>query len=167
MGEQLARIVDLEALDSSVGARARHAIEVPAGWEGAEIEVAVPARVTCARCDGGGCDACGRRGGYRLPGDGAARTVRLRLPQTLGDGGVVLRVVDPFHALLDAEDGARLEQLWLETRRGAAASAGVTRIVVTIVPSRPLPTAKLGARVAAAAMVALALAALVALVAGR
>jgi hypothetical protein len=79
----------------------------------------------------------------------------------------VLRVVDPFRTACDAGDGASLEQLWLETRRGAAASAGVTRVHVAIVRSTPLPTAKLGARVAAAAMIALALAALVALVAGR
>ncbi|UQA63748.1 hypothetical protein E8A73_021360 [Polyangium aurulentum] len=174
MGEQLARIVDLEALESSAGPRGRHAIEVPSGWEGSEIDVAVPTRVACARCDGGGCDACGRRGGHRIPGDITARTLRVRLPQTLGDG-VVLRFVDPFHALADVGDGAPLAQLLLEMRRGSAASAGVTRVRVTIVPSTPMrlsvpppmPTSKLGARIAAVATVAIALATLVALVAGR
>jgi hypothetical protein len=170
MGEHLARIVDQEALESSAGPRGRHAIEVPSSWEGSEIDVAVPTRVACARCDGGGCDTCGRRGGHRIPGDIAERTLRVRLPQTLGEG-VVLRVVDPFHARPDVGADAPLEQLLLVMRRGCAASAGVTRVRVTIVPStpmpRPMPAAKLGARIAAVATVAIALATLVALVAGR
>ncbi|MDC0678575.1 hypothetical protein [Sorangium atrum] len=120
---ELAQLIDREGLDASDGSRGRLAIAVPAAWarDGADIEVAVPARVTCARCDGGGCDSCARSGAHRAPTEVAARTLRLRLPPDLS-GGVTLRLVRPFGEL------APLDQLLVELREGSAASPGVHRV---------------------------------------
>jgi hypothetical protein len=123
VGETLGRILDPGALDACTGPHGRLAIEVPRSWEGDEIDVAVPPRVACARCEGGGCDACERRGGHRIPGEVEERTVRLRLPSTLGQG-VVLRLVRPF----EGAEAPWLEQLLIEARPGPRPSANVTRI---------------------------------------
>lgn len=119
MAQALGRVVDTSALDACAEPRGRHAIEIPAEWKGAEILVAVPPRVVCARCDGGGCDGCRRRGGHRIEGDEHTRAVRVKLPRVM-DGPVVLRLVRPF----GAAEGA-ITQLHLETRIGPAASRGV------------------------------------------
>ncbi|WP_437765081.1 hypothetical protein WMF27_31850 [Sorangium sp. So ce281] len=120
---ELAQLIDRDGLDASDGSRGRLAIAVPAAWarDGADIEIAVPARVTCARCDGGGCDSCARSGAHRAPADIAARTLRLRLPPDLG-GGVTLRLVRPFG------EHAPLDQLLVELREDSAASPGVRRV---------------------------------------
>jgi hypothetical protein len=124
MAQALGRVVDSSALDTCGRSRGRHTIEVPQAWIGAEILVAIPSRVVCARCDGGGCDGCGRRGGHRIEGDASARSLRVRLPRAI-DSVVVLRIARPFG---DA-DGA-IAQLHLETRIGSGASAGVVLCVL-------------------------------------
>jgi len=170
MGEELGRVLDPSALDACDKPRGRLAIEVPAAWAGAEIDVAIPSRVACARCDGGGCDGCARRGGHRIDGDQGARTIRVRLPETL-ESSVVIRLVRPLGPI--AEGGSGVEQLWLEARLGAGASAGVTLRLLALAKAtdgarrplarEPLRSARAGAIVAAsvalAALVALALAA--------
>ena len=119
MAQALGRVVDTSALDECAEPRGKHAIEIPVAWIGAEILVAVPPRIVCARCDGGGCDGCRRRGGHRIDGDEQARAIRVKLPLVM-DGVVVLRLVRPFgHA-----DGS-IAQLHLETRVGRDASTGV------------------------------------------
>jgi hypothetical protein len=72
-----------------------HRIEVPDAWfeEGAHIEVQLPQRVVCARCEGGGCDACGRAGAITLFSSGEEPLcVRVGLPKGSVDGTVVLRI---------------------------------------------------------------------------
>lgn len=119
MAQALGRVVDSSALDACAESRGRHTIEIPTAWIGAEIVVAVPARIMCARCDGGGCDGCNRRGGHRLDGDEQARTLRIKLPRAM-TSTVVLRLARPFgHA-----EGS-LAQLYIETRIGSVASSGV------------------------------------------
>jgi hypothetical protein len=118
----LGRVLDPGALDASTGPRARLAVEVPAAWlaEGAELLVTAPARLPCARCDGGGCDACARSGALRAPESPDARVVRASIPPT--PRPVALRIPHPF-----GPDHA-IEQLLLELRAGAAPSACVTRV---------------------------------------
>lgn len=119
MAQALGRVLDSSALDACAEPRGKHAIEIPIEWVGADILVAVPARIVCARCDGGGCDGCRRSGGHRIDGDEQARAIRVTLPLVM-NGAVVLRVVRPFgHA-----DGC-IAQLHLETRVGHGASTGV------------------------------------------
>ncbi len=118
MAQALGRVVDSAALDACSHPRGKHVIEVPAAWLGGEILVAFPVRIICARCDGGGCDGCHRRGGHRIEGDADARSVRVSLPHSM-EGTVVLRLVRPFG------NEATMTQLHLETRIGLSASAGV------------------------------------------
>lgn len=119
MAQALGRVVDSSALDACGEPRGKHAIEIPIEWVGADILVAVPARIVCARCDGGGCDGCRRSGGHRIDGDEQARAIRVKLPIVM-NGAVVLRLVKPF----GYAEGC-LAQLHLETRVGHGASTGV------------------------------------------
>jgi len=144
MAQALGRVVNVAALDECSEPRGRHAIEVPVEWVGAEISVSVPARLVCARCDGGGCDGCNRRGGFRVDGDDQARAVRVQLPLVMRET-VVLRIVHPF----GAAEGA-IRQLHLEARVGLQASSGVVlcalaqRTPTTVMDPvpQPLPTSR-------------------------
>ncbi len=91
----LARVFDEGDLDRIAGGRASFEITVPAPWADRTCEVAVPRRLACALCEGGGCDACERRGGYRL--EGTERRVTVRLPSVLG-GRTRIRIGRPFGA---------------------------------------------------------------------
>ncbi|AUX25289.1 hypothetical protein SOCEGT47_058330 [Sorangium cellulosum] len=120
---ELGQLIDRGALDASGGSQGRLSLAVPAAWarDGAGIEISVPARICCARCDGGGCDSCDRSGAHRAPAESAARTLRLSLPADL-TGCVTVRLVRPFG------EHAPLEQLLVELRADTAASPGVLRV---------------------------------------
>jgi hypothetical protein len=127
----LGKVLDPNALDASAGPRARLRVDVPAAWlaEGAELVVTAPARLVCAHCDGGGCDACQRSGAFRAPPQASRRVVRASFgPQEAARTSVTLRIAKPFG---DAHD---IDQLLLEVRAADAPSAYVTR---TETPSRP------------------------------
>ncbi len=117
----LGRVLDPRALDEGAGPRGRVQITVPAAWlaVGCRVEILVARRLACARCDGGGCDACGKSGVLRAPDDEAARRLEITLPGTTNEA-VALRLADPFGAGL-------VDQLIVEIRAGKA-SPGVTRI---------------------------------------
>lgn len=121
----LGRVLDPRALDEGTGARGRVQIEVPAAWlaEGCRLEILAPRRLPCARCDGGGCDACGKSGVLRAPDAEADRRLEITLPGTPGEA-VALRLADPFGSGL-------VEQLIVEIRAGAA-SSGVTRLAAPL-----------------------------------
>ncbi|AKT42582.1 hypothetical protein [Chondromyces crocatus] len=124
MGQnELGQLLDPSALDRAEGARGRLRLVVPAQWDGepTELEITAPLRITCARCDGGGCDACGRSGALKTPDDPADRILRVQLPAQLG-GGVVLRLVRPFG------DTWPIEQLLLELVPGATPSRDIVRL---------------------------------------
>lgn len=117
----LARLLDPGALDADEGPHARARITVPVSWAAALVEVALPRVMECARCDGGGCDGCARSGALRGPEGEAARVVRVRLPDGLGEG-VMLRLSHPFGRL------SVITQLRLEVRPGEAAPGSVRRL---------------------------------------
>jgi hypothetical protein len=134
--EPLGRVIDPEELDRSSGDRARLELEVPEAWleQGAEIELRAPERLTCARCEGGGCDACGRSGALRAPADEVTRTLRLTVPAG-SDTGVALRLLHPF-----GDAGARpIEQLIVEVRPGARASLSAVRLEAPLALPRDPP----------------------------
>lgn len=58
-------------------------IEVPVAWfeAGATLQIQLPRLLTCARCEGGGCDACGRRGAFEQQAAGIASEVAVVLPR--------------------------------------------------------------------------------------
>lgn len=151
--------MDPNALDAAAGARARLRIEVPSRWldAGAAIELTAPRRLVCARCDGGGCDACGRSGALCAPEDAAARRVGVVLPQVLASPqagerrAVLLRLPEPFgpeHAIA---------QLLVEVHAADGPSPGVIRVDRALPPPRPIPWPAIAAAVLAAASIAAAL----------
>jgi hypothetical protein len=129
VGKSLGRVLDPRALDECAGPRARIRIDVPASWlaEGAILHITAPSRLTCARCDGGGCDACDRSGALRSPADPEGRLVTATLSGADHDG-VLVRVPRPF----GADHG--IQQLLVEIRVAAVSSSFVTRVAQ---PSSP------------------------------
>ncbi|WP_437671775.1 hypothetical protein [Sorangium sp. So ce131] len=120
---ELGQVIDREGLDTSDGSWGRVSVGVPAAWvhEGMHIEITVPDRVVCARCEGGGCDSCARSGAHRTPVEPAARKLQIRLPGGLPER-MTLRLVRPFG------EHAPLDQLFIAVRADSAASPGVRRI---------------------------------------
>lgn len=117
MAKPLAQVTDVEALDAHEGTCARLLITVPSAWTGATLSIAAPRRMTCGRCDGGGCDSCARSGALQAPDE---RQLRLTLP-ALTDQGALIRIPAPFA-------DPSIEQLIVEVTIGDAASSGVSRI---------------------------------------
>ena len=118
---ELGRVLDPTELDRSEGRRGRLEITVPGEWlaGGAEIELVVPKRIPCARCDGGGCESCDRSGALRLADEPGRRTLRARLPSGSREA-FALRITNPFGVSAD------IAQLIVELRSGVAATPGVT-----------------------------------------
>lgn len=102
-------------LDEPRGPDVLYTVEVPMEWleGGASVSIVLPRLLPCARCEGGGCDVCGRKGAFEvsslegpvvvsLPRQSAAApsALRLRLPgygargdATLPLGHLILTVV--------------------------------------------------------------------------
>lgn len=125
----LGQVLDPRALDEGTGARGRVCVEVPTAWltAGCRIEILAPRRLACARCDGGGCDACGKSGALRAPDAEASRRLEITLPGTQSPA-VALRLADPFGE-------GFVEQLIVEIR------AGIASPCVTRLPEPPSPSA--------------------------
>lgn len=154
---ELARLLDRDEVDAAEGPRGQMTLEVPREWltNGERVVVVVPPRLVCARCDGGGCDGCGRSGALRIAGDEAERTTQLVLPATTSDH-LVVRLVRPLGDAID------LAQLRIEVRitPSAALATGDSDHATLATPaSRPTATAVF---VATAVALVLAIAAVVA-----
>lgn len=106
--------MDPQALDDASGARGWLAIDVDPAWlaAGDTVEITIPGRLRCARCDGGGCDGCDRSGAVR-PREDTPRTIRVTLPRATGP--VLVRIAAPLG------EEAGLAQLVLEVRPGTPA----------------------------------------------
>lgn len=114
---ELARLLDPEALDRAEGPRGKMTVVVRPEWlaAGGAMELLVPGRLVCGRCDGGGCDGCSRSGAIR-PSTGSGR-VQVGLPKG-GRAPLVVRLVRPFGPNAD------LEQLAVEVRVGDEPTPG-------------------------------------------
>jgi hypothetical protein len=110
----------LEHEDLTAGTRGRLSVDVLDAWlaPGTLLELVVPVRLACARCDGGGCDACGKSGAIRISGDEQKRSLRI----TLSESARGVRLVRPL-----GED-AGLDQLVIELRPAAVPSAFCCRV---------------------------------------
>ncbi len=136
MGQVLGKAAYPEKLDDAPGPRAQLRITALTSWleEGGELRVTVPARLQCARCDGGGCDGCGRSGALRSPADPERRTVSVHLSPTSAEC-VRIRLSQPFKS-------TDIDQLFIAVVAGPRPSEGVRRIP----PPRQLPTTDLTRR---------------------
>lgn len=121
-------MLDPEARDASQGPRGCMRVTVPIDWaiEGATLRVPIPRRITCARCEGGGCDGCGRSGAHKWA-EPKALDLELELPAGSEDG-VALRLAEPFG------EAGPVDQLLVEVRVADEASGGVTRVPSLVPP---------------------------------
>ena len=98
----LARVTN--DLDEPRGPDVLHTVEVPAEWlgEGASVELDVPRFLSCARCEGGGCDLCGRKGAFEAA-TGSSELV-ITLPRQAGAAPSAVRLRLPASGARDATD---------------------------------------------------------------
>jgi hypothetical protein len=146
MGEVLGRVVSAD-LDSPRGPDAAHRIRVPRRWleTGALIELEIPRNLTCAACEGGGCDACERSGALTVRSKGEPiGLLVVTLPSGSSGGAVVIRI--PEYGGLPRE-GSPLPRghLLLRVEPGIKADPSVTlapdRVVEQKLPTPPVPAA--------------------------
>lgn len=123
---QLGRVIDTEAAANVGGPKGRLVVTVPPEWAEGDIAIAVPHRLRCEACDGGGCDACNRSGAIAVDAPEEARKVSLRLPAGL-ERGALVRLVTPFGESVD------VAMLIVELRVGSAPSPHVRRVYAPIV----------------------------------
>jgi hypothetical protein len=130
--------------DEPRGPDVLHNVEVPIEWleEGASVSIVLPRLLNCARCEGGGCDVCGRKGAFEQAAEGpvivslprqqagaAPSALRLRLPgygargdAALPVGHLILTVLPrdaafgwapaPSVQKVDTSDGGRSPAHW-------------------------------------------------------
>jgi hypothetical protein len=143
MGEVLGRVVQAD-LDAPRGPDAAHRIRVPRRWleAGALVEIELPRNLTCASCEGGGCDACERSGALTVRGrEEPIGLLVVTLPAG-SPGPVVIRI--PEYGGLPQE-GSTLPRghLLLRVEPGSKADASVTlapdRVVEAKVPTPVAP----------------------------
>ena len=94
MTEVLGRLVASD-LESPRGPDALHRLRVPHAFlkRGATVEFELPRHLTCAACDGGGCDPCERSGAVTLRGRGdPTELLELSLPKGDRDDPFLIRV---------------------------------------------------------------------------
>lgn len=123
MASELGRVTDPSALDDERAGLAQIETFAPRSWSGRRARLQLPKSLVCRGCQGGGCDACGRSGAFRLDPDPAARELELdvptfvkpvvavRVPRPLGDDAPVKQLLvlieeraepDPRLRLIDA-----------------------------------------------------------------
>ena len=99
----LARVTN--DLDEPRGPDVLHTVEVPAEWlgEGASVEIKVPRFLSCARCEGGGCDLCGRKGAFEAAAAASSEVV-ITLPRPAGAAPSAVRLRLPAAGARDTAD---------------------------------------------------------------
>jgi hypothetical protein len=136
VSEILARVTQ-PTLHVPRGSDVVHRIRVPRSWleSGAVVELELPRNLSCAACDGGGCDACDRAGAVTLrQREELPEIVQVTLPvlQAEADGAtrsVVIRI--PEQGGLPPLSDATLPRglLLLRVELGDAADPGVMRVL--------------------------------------
>jgi hypothetical protein len=94
--------------DEPRGPDVLHTIDVPSEWLelGLSVEVTLPRLLPCARCAGGGCDSCSRRGAFEQPASGVPSQVIVTLPNPQGGGSGALCLRLPGSGARHATDTA-------------------------------------------------------------
>jgi hypothetical protein len=93
----LARVTN--DLDEPRGPDVQYGVEVPMEWleQGASVSIVLPRLMTCARCEGGGCDICARKGAFEVTTEGP---VVVSLPRQPGATPSALRLRLPAYGAL-------------------------------------------------------------------
>jgi hypothetical protein len=82
-------------LASPRGPDAIHRVRVPKSWlgEGATVELELPRHLSCAACEGGGCDVCQRSGALTLRGrNEPSDLLQVSLPRGEREDVFVIRI---------------------------------------------------------------------------
>ena len=122
----LARVLREDDLTGPRGPDGKLTITVPRAWlaNGRWIELSLPRTLTCVRCEGGGCDGCGRSGAVDTRGrKELAEIVELRLPNS--DQGATIRLPKRGGMALEEETSLDRGILLLTILPGVEASLGV------------------------------------------
>ncbi len=136
VSEILARVTP-RTLDVPRGVDVVHRIRVPRAWLecGAALELTLPRHLTCAACEGGGCDSCQRAGAITLrERDELAEIVCMTLPARgkEPDGiarGVVIRIPEQGGFPPASEQLLPRGLLLLRVDPAETADAGVARVL--------------------------------------
>lgn len=138
MSLPLARVTDPEALDGLRGPDGALSVTVPEAWldEGARIRLRVPRLVTCAACEGGGCEQCGLSGALTTRERGEAeKQADLTLPKKTPPPGARLRL--PLLGGEAEEEQVPRGHLLVYVKPGRAADPIVARLQCEVLsPSR-------------------------------
>ncbi len=136
MSEVLARVTT-RTLDVPRGPDVVHRIRVPRAWleSGEVVELELPRNLSCAACNGGGCDQCERSGAITLRGrEELPEILHVTLPARQpeldgGTRGVVIRI--PEQGGLPPANDELLPRglLLLRVEPAEVADPGVSRIV--------------------------------------
>ncbi|HYQ01239.1 MAG TPA: hypothetical protein VER96_21355 [Polyangiaceae bacterium] len=140
MSEVLAKVT-ARTLNVPRGPDVTHRIRVPRAWfeAGEVIEFELPRNVTCAACDGGGCDACERSGAITLRGrQELAEILSVSLPVRKGETeirSVVIRIPEQGGLSPNNDEAIPRGLLLLRVEPAEVADPGVSRKVPS---ARPL-----------------------------
>ena len=129
---ELARVFNKDAVAELPGGHAPFSITVSRDYAGELCEITAARSLRCAPCDGGGCDACARKGAFRLADEAELRVFSVQLPQSL-EQSVRIRIPAPFGPT------SEVALLFLHVELTDTASASVK--VVQISAPAPNPTA--------------------------
>jgi len=142
VAEVLAKVTT-RTLDVPRGPDVTHRIRVPGKWleSGEVVEFELPRNLSCAACEGGGCDACERAGAITLrgrqePPEVLTVTLPKRKPGADGDPpNLVIRI--PEQGGLPPDNGEFMPRglLLLRVEAAAVADPGVSRVAAS---TRPL-----------------------------
>lgn len=132
----LAKVFDDDELTGPRGPDGRHEIVVTEDWMlgRAWIEIPLPRLLSCASCDGGGCDGCERSGAVATrPRKTPPEVIEVQLP---GAAPVVLRL--PRYGGLAPDENTARGLLLLAIRLGPEPSEGLRLVDL---PPAPQPLA--------------------------
>src|SRR3954469_13530807 len=143
MAEVLGRVVAGD-LERPRGPDANHRVRVPRTWleRGAVVELELPRNLSCAACDGGGCDVCERSGAITLrQRDELPELLQVTLParSSQADGAsrsVVIRIPEQGGLPPAAAEALPRGLLLLRVEAAEVADAGVSRVVPPAPPER-------------------------------
>lgn len=143
MSEVLARVT-ARTLDAPRGPDVLHRIRVPRAWleAGDCVELEVPRNLSCAACDGGGCDLCERSGAISLrQRDEPPELLQVTLPVCSSEApgaprSVVIRIPEQGGLPSTAAEALPRGLLLLRVEAAEVADPGVSRVAPLAAPER-------------------------------
>lgn len=128
-----------------------HRVRVAREWlaAGRALELELPRNLTCAACEGGGCDLCERSGALSLRGRGEpAELIQVRLPEPEPEGppdsprGVTIRIPEQGGLPAPGSDLPR-GLLLLRVIAAEESDASVHLVPLSEPPAPPAPSVRI------------------------